>query len=512
MQNEAGQSLEAFEHTLQHLRTALESTPALSERVFADTGEWVALLSYKLVPHLAGEGCLIAAVTGGTNTGKSTLFNLLTHRNISPIVNTAAATCHPVIAANARRMGECLDGKLIPEFRPVLLENIQDVVDSEIDSSTLFVSEEPSLPDHLIIMDTPDIDSIDTRNWEVADHIRAAGDVLIAVVTGEKYKDDRVIQYFKHAVASGRRLIPVMNKANPDDDYAIARRQLEDFLSDVGTEAPCFVIPHDFSTSEDLMQEIKSLDGGNTLRSYLEGLDVPAIKQEVFGQTVVQFVDSTSNFLDRLSDVREELRDVAEQFEGLTQTSSLEYDAAPGKEVGGLFHAFVQSKRGAIRRGIGATSAAIVRGVSALGRGIVSGVKKRTQLDTEVEETEVSVMEFHHTTITRIAHRLARTYVEISRTAPEPIASLIGPCVEALDVDAAVEAVIRDTVNAESISDEFREHADSMLNEWWDDHKGKRLTLEALDTILAIMPVASSSFQLPTSPVSLPVKGVFILA
>ena len=86
-------------------------------------------------------------------------------------------------------------------------------------------------------MDTPDVDSIDKRNWEVADHIRAAGDVLVAVVTGEKYKDDRVIQYFKEAAASGRMLIPVMNKANPADDFDVARKQLKEFCNDVGIEA-----------------------------------------------------------------------------------------------------------------------------------------------------------------------------------------------------------------------------------------------------------------------------------
>jgi len=168
----------------------------------------------------------------------------------------------------------------------------------------------------------------------------------------------------------------------------------------------------------------------------------------------------------------------------------LEYDAAPGKEVGGLFHTFVQSKRGAIRRGIGATSAAIVRGISAFGRGIVSSIKKRSQLDTETEVTEASVREFHLNGITRITQHLARTYVEISRSAPDAIASLIAPCVDALDIDTAVEAVIRDTVTTENISDEFRDHAELMLNEWWDDHKGKRMTLEALDTVLAIMPAA----------------------
>ena len=67
---------------------------------------------------------------------------------------------------------------------------------------------------------------------------------------------------------------------------------------------------------------------------------------------------------------------------------------------------------------------------------------------------------------------------------------MIQESIEGLDIDAAVESVLRDTLSGENISDEFRAHADTMLNTWWNDHRGKRLSLEALDTVLAIMPAA----------------------
>ena len=38
-----------------------------------------------------------------------------------------------------------------------------------------------------------------------------------------------------------------------------------------------------------------------------------------------------------------------------------------------------------------------------------------------------------------------------------------------------------------------------MMTEWWADHKGKRMTLEALDTILAIMPAAIAGVILSES-------------
>ena len=103
MEHSLGEALSGFERALTRFRKSLEPTPDLCLAVFEDTQEWSDLLTYKLVPHLAGEGCLIAAVSGGTNTGKSCVFNLLLGSSISPVVSTAAATCHPILAANVAR-------------------------------------------------------------------------------------------------------------------------------------------------------------------------------------------------------------------------------------------------------------------------------------------------------------------------------------------------------------------------------------------------------------------------
>lgn len=488
--NHIGHALAGFEQAIFQLQNDLKSFALLSECVFENTAEWRDLLTYKLVPHLEGEGCLIAAVTGGTNTGKSTIFNLLTHRSISPMVNTAAATCHPVIAANRFRADQCLEAKLVPEFNPLPLSNADDLVDSDIDFSSIYITEESSLPDHLIIMDTPDVDSIDKRNWEVADHIRAAGDVLIAVITGEKYKDDRVVQFFKDAAATGRSLVPVMNKANPAEDFDIARRQLAEFAKDVGIEGPTFVIAHNFGIGEDLTRTIDGLDDTPDLRTYLEALDVPAIKQQVFANTVEHFASTTSEFLDHLDTVSEELQGVRNQFETLIRDTTLKYEPAPGKEVGGLFHEYVQEKRGPFRRYIGATSTAIARGAATISKTLVSSVRKRSTLDGDTEETEKSIDSFHRDALTRLTQDLLRDCIETSRTLPEPARSLTEQHLESINTEELVESILKDALTAGDVSEEFRSHAITMLDAWWDDHKGKRQALEALDTVLAIMPAA----------------------
>jgi len=135
-----GDTLSAFDRALNQFHDALSRDSLLEEAVFGGTEEWRALLTYKLVPHLSGEGALVAAVAGGTNTGKSTVFNLLLGEDTSPVRNTAAATCRPVLAANLRRHDECLDRKLLPEFLPQSLHDPEAVIAGHVPPETLFVA------------------------------------------------------------------------------------------------------------------------------------------------------------------------------------------------------------------------------------------------------------------------------------------------------------------------------------------------------------------------------------
>lgn len=502
MEYAVGEALAEFEKTLKEFRDALAVDPTLSESVFAGTQEWSDLLTYKLVPHLAGQGCLVAAVAGGTNTGKSTVFNLLLGESVSPVVMTAAATCHPVLAANARRHAECLESKLVPEFESRALENGHDVTSRDIPDDTLFVSLAETLPDYLVVMDTPDVDSIDKQNWAVAKHIRAAGDVLIAVLTGEKYKDDRVVQFFRTARSSGRVIVPLMNKANPQDDFLVARKQLEEFRSDVGTDGPCFAIAHDFDIAEDFRQCISALDGAPDLRHYLETLDVPAIKKRVFKGTIRRFAEQAGEFLSRASEIGAALRCVTDEFEERARTHSQKYDPAPGAEVGGLFHEFVQSKRGKVRRAIGATSTSVVRGLTALGRNLAGALRRRTTLTGDPEPDTSALGELHRHTLELIIKELITNCIESSRNIREPAGHLLANAFEGLEVEAVLNSVAHDTLKSDNLSDEFRAHAMGMLQTWWEDHKGKRRILEALDTLLAIMPAAIAA------PISIYTGGV----
>lgn len=504
MQHDLGRSLGGFDTALARLWRELAEQPALRGHVFAGTEEWRALLAYKLVPHLVGEGCLVVAVTGGTNTGKSTVVNLLAGTEATPVRTTAAATCRPLLIGSPERAAQCLEGKLVPEFTPRRLEDPEDLIRFEGPDNLLYVCENAGLPARIVILDTPDIDSIETRNWEVANHIRAAGDVLVATLTPEKYKDDRVVDFFRRAHAAGRVVLPLLNKANPANGYDAGRQQLAEFIRDVGLDKPaCFILPHDYDTAHDFSRPIPALDGMETLREHIERLDTASIKKRVYHDTVARFAGEAAAFLEVVDETARQLKQVEEEFEARARQFALRYDPAPGSAVGGLFHEFVQSKRGPVARSIGRVSSGVARGAAGMGRALRRAVLRRTQLERPFEaEPESELQRRHRESIERISRDLATSFLGSGRNLAGPAAAMVAGRLDAIDLEAAVKRVARETLRCESISDDFRRHAERTLETWWNDHRGKRRVLLALDTILAIMPAAIAV------PISIYVGGI----
>lgn len=483
-----GALLLQFDAVLRRFHDALSTDAPLTRAVFDGAEEWTNLLSHKLVPHLAGEGCLIVAVTGGTNTGKSTVFNMLLGHTVSPVVATAAATARPLIAANAIRAEQCLKGKLVPEFEAFPLEDSDAVVNRESPKNALYVTKHETLPDTLVFLDTPDVDSIEREHWGVADAIRATGDVLIAVLTGEKYKDDRVVAFFRQALASGRVVVPVMNKANPDREYDVARNQLAEFVRLIGSDAPCFVVPHDFAL--DLKQPIRSIAGDTTLREYIVSLNVKEIKERVYRGTVAHVAQRAAEFLEGASDVALGLRSAAREFEARAEHASKQYDPTPGAAVGGLFHEFVQSKRGFPFKVMGNVSRTFVIAVSSVGRAVRGAIVRRAALEAPEPVTEESLHKLHGETIERIARDLAAGYHESVRNLREPAAHLIKSELKKLDTNQAAHAILDATLRSDNVSEEFRQYAYRTLETWWNENRAKRMALQTLDGILAVAPAA----------------------
>lgn len=212
--------------------------------------EWYELLTDKLRPQLADDAYLVVTVVGGTNIGKSVIFNHLAGVNASAVSPLASGTKHPVCLI-PEQFTEAHDLSVIfPGFELHEWTTAEAALE-ETDSHRLFWRTSGDLPSNLLVLDTPDIDSDARINWERADHIRRCADVLIAVLTQQKYNDAAVKEFFRTAAAEDKAVLIVFNQCQLPDDEQYWPRWMETFCSETGiTPEWVYLSPNDRRAAE----------------------------------------------------------------------------------------------------------------------------------------------------------------------------------------------------------------------------------------------------------------------
>ncbi len=214
--------------------------------------EWHALLKGKLIPQLAEKPLLIVAVMGGTNTGKSLIFNQLVGDHVSAVDHRASGTKHPVCIVPADNLEDGsgdVESVLARHFEMFKLvrrtESEQPLQESE--EHRLFWTVGHKIPKRLLLLDTPDIDSDRTVNWDRAKAIRDAADVLIAVLTSQKYNDAAVRRFFREAHEAGKPVMVLFNMVDFDADPVA--KWLERFVMETGVK-PLAVLASPFDKTK----------------------------------------------------------------------------------------------------------------------------------------------------------------------------------------------------------------------------------------------------------------------
>ena len=233
---------------VEQLRPLAESLGAADPQA----SEWHGALFGKLRPQVAREPLLVAAICGGTNTGKSLITNTLVGAEISSSVPEAARTLHPV-ASLARGVAARIDlAALFPGFRAVAWKSEADALDAAA-SDVLVWREDPggTQPARLVVIDTPDIDGTLRENWHRAELVRNAADVIVAVLTQQKYNDAAVRDFFAAAAAADKAVVVVFNMI----DWPRQRERIGGWLATFTAEtgvAPLavYAVPHDFRAAE----------------------------------------------------------------------------------------------------------------------------------------------------------------------------------------------------------------------------------------------------------------------
>jgi hypothetical protein len=213
--------------------------------------EWYELLYRKLIPQLAGQTFIVAAVVGGTNIGKSVIFNHLAGGRVSATSPLASGTKHPVCLVPAgfekqHDLAAIFEGFELHEWAEpdAALENSPE--------HRLFWKSSPALPPNLLVLDSPDIDSDAEINWLRADHLRHCADVLVAVLTQQKYNDAAVKQFFRKAAGEDKAVIIAFNQCLLPEDEEFWPLWLDTFCRETGISPDLlYLAPNDRRAAEE---------------------------------------------------------------------------------------------------------------------------------------------------------------------------------------------------------------------------------------------------------------------
>lgn len=214
--------------------------------------DWFELLHYKLLPQLELGAILVVGIVGGTNIGKSVLFNHLAGEMASGVSPLAAGTKHPVCLVPSALDDAGLMARLFAGFHLQAWHSADDPL-QESEESLLFWRTGANVPERLFLLDAPDVDSDAKVNWQRARLIRQSADVLVAVLTQQKYNDAAVKQFFREAVEADKPIIVVFNQCDLEADRDYWPQWLATFASETGAEPDLvYIVPYDRTAANDL--------------------------------------------------------------------------------------------------------------------------------------------------------------------------------------------------------------------------------------------------------------------
>ena len=122
-----------------------------------------------------------------------------------------------------------------PAFELAAWTSEDDAV-AEGPSNRLIHREDPAgvQPPNLVLLDTPDVDGAIPVNWDRARLISHSADVLIAILTQQKFNDAAVRRFFREAAEADKTILVVFNMVEWPEDREHCPRWLETFCKGTG--------------------------------------------------------------------------------------------------------------------------------------------------------------------------------------------------------------------------------------------------------------------------------------
>lgn len=476
------------------LMPQLEEYAQLVQAESSQDAPWRDSLLSKLRVQSSEETPLIVAIAGGTNIGKSTVFNHLAQDNASGITPCASGTKYPVCLvpapwADEEKLQKLFDGFVVKPWSDSaapLEEHEEDV---------LYWRQGVNVPPQLILLDTPDVDSTNKANWRRAEKIRQIADVLIAVLTKQKYNDAVCVDFFRQATKSGKKFILLFNQFD-QEDISYLQDMVNKIVSNI-EQPPIFIYlaPHDRKASESLglpfyyvpissdgvvNSDLIDLNAPKSLTDELAKMHFEELKAYSLVKSLADSMDSNTGLGKWLSDIRVQSEQYALRLNALEELNpgTIEVPILP-KE---MIHKELQLWRSSGRNAWTNWAMVPTEAIGKAWKYAVSFFKKKDENEPTAEE------KFLELERTYLINAVEKIYNSLKNQAA--FDNVLGNELKAILASNSIESILQrvesEHKSAPIVSEGFHDYVKSELTQWSENHPWKSNIYKALDSALVI--------------------------
>jgi hypothetical protein len=183
-----------------------------------EISSWAHVLNGKLIPMFSPDFPLLAAICGGGSSGKSTLFNAMVGKKISPTGGRAGINRKVLVAAHENHLVNLDFLSFLFEPFGCAPELLKDMSELTSPGPPVYVFTK-NLPPNLMLMDTPDFDTGSKGAYTNRDTARQAletADLFIYIFTNSNYNNRDNTDFISKALTSiGKRYCFLVYRVYP---------------------------------------------------------------------------------------------------------------------------------------------------------------------------------------------------------------------------------------------------------------------------------------------------------
>lgn len=228
------EALTGLRDELRRTRFPLELGGAADARTTRD--ELIAQIDDYVLPRVATlDAPLLAVIGGSTGAGKSTITNTLVGHEVSTAGVLRPTTRTPVLVCNPADQDWFTEGGVLPDLPRSTGERPT--------GAGLHIVTSDAVPEGLGVLDSPDIDSVEVANHDLASQLLGAADLWLFVTTAARYADAVPWAYLARAKERAIALAMVINRIPAGSESEVGGH-LTSMLEKRGLEtAQLFLIP-----------------------------------------------------------------------------------------------------------------------------------------------------------------------------------------------------------------------------------------------------------------------------